>query len=103
MKKLLVLVTSLVALGFAASASDAAVTMNTTIHSEFTFVDPCTNESVFVSGDVHLVISSTVTDNSISSHNHSDFNATGIGLAFRYAVSLHGDRKRPVPRESAKR
>jgi hypothetical protein len=80
MKKLLAVLASLVALGFAASAGDAAVTMNTTIHSEFAFVDPCTNESVFVSGDVHIVISSTVTDNSVTSQTHSDFNATGVGL-----------------------
>ena len=50
MKKLLAVVASLVAVGFAAGAADAAVTMNTTIHSEFSFADPCTNESVFVSG-----------------------------------------------------
>lgn len=81
MKKLLAVVGSLVALGFAAGAVDAAVTTNTTIHSEFSFVDPCTSESVFVSGDVHLVISSTVTDNTMSSHTHSDFNATGVGLS----------------------
>jgi hypothetical protein len=81
MKKLLAVVASLVAVGFAAGAADAAVTMNTTIHSEFSFADPCTNESVFVSGDVHLVISSTVTDNTMSSHTHSNFNATGVGLS----------------------
>jgi len=81
MKKLLALVASVAALGFATGTADAAVTVNTTIHSEFAFLDPCTNESVFVSGDVHLVMSSTVTGNSISSHSHSDFNASGVGLS----------------------
>ncbi len=40
-KKPLAVVTSVVALGFAAGAGDAAVTVNTTIHSEFVFFDPC--------------------------------------------------------------
>ena len=80
-RKLLVVVASLVAAGFAAVAGEAAVTTNVTIPSEFTFIDPCTNESVLVFGDVHLVISSTVTDNTITSHTHSDFKATGVGLS----------------------
>jgi hypothetical protein len=80
-RKLLVVVASLVTSGFAAVAGEAAVTTNVTIPSEFVFIDPCTNESVFVSGDVHLVFSSTVTDNSITSHTHSDFKATGVGLS----------------------
>lgn len=80
-RKLLVVVASLVTSGFAAVAGEAAVTTNVTIPSEFVFVDPCTNESVFVSGDVHLVVSSTVTDNTVTSHTHSDFKATGVGLS----------------------
>ena len=76
------MVGSLVAVGFAAGAVDAAVTMNTTIHSEFlSSSTPAQTSPTSVSGDVHLVISSTVTDNTMSSHTHSDFNATGVGLS----------------------
>jgi hypothetical protein len=68
-------------LGFAvAGTGQAAVTTNTWIPSAFTFSNLCTGESVSVSGDVHLVITSTVTNNTISGTMHSEFKATGIGL-----------------------
>lgn len=78
-RKVLVVIASLATLGVVAVAGEAAVTTNVTIPSEFVFFDPCTNESVFVSGDVHLVSSATVTDNTLTSHTHSDFKATGVG------------------------
>ena len=64
----------------AASTGQAAVTTNTWIPSAFTFSDVCTGESVSVSGAVHVVITSTVTNNTISGTFHSEFKATGIGL-----------------------
>ena len=58
----------------------AAVTTNTTIPSAFTFFDACTNEPVAVSGDIHFLTASTITDNTISGLTHTLFKATGTGL-----------------------
>lgn len=62
--------------------AQAAVTTNTTIPSAFTFFDACTNEPVAVSGDIHFLTTSTVTDNTISGVMHTLFKATGTGLVF---------------------
>jgi len=63
-----------------AGAGQAAVTTHTTIPSSFGFFDVCSNEPVFVSGNVDILITSTVTDNTISGTVHTLFKATGIGL-----------------------
>jgi hypothetical protein len=82
MKRLLAAVAFLSALTLVvAGTGQAAVTVNTTIPSSFTFSDECTGELVSVSGDIHLVITSTVTDTSISGTTHSEFKATGVGLS----------------------
>lgn len=57
----------------AITAVQAAVVTRSTIHSEFTFPNPCTGEDVFVSGDVMFLTTSTVTDNTISGTFHSVF------------------------------
>jgi len=81
MKKLLTSVALVALLGFvAAGTGQAAVTTNTWIPTAFTFSDVCTGESVSVSGDVHFVMTSTVTSNTISGTFHSQFKATGMGL-----------------------
>jgi len=81
MKKLLAMSALLGMLVFVeVGTAQAAVTTNTTIPSAFTFFDVCTNEPVFVSGDVHFLVTSTVTDNNISGTLHSLFKATGVGL-----------------------
>lgn len=82
MKKLLLTVIALLgALGLlGGGTAQAAVTTNTTIPSAFTFFDVCTNEPVFVSGNIHFVVTSTVTDSKISGTLHSLFKATGVGL-----------------------
>lgn len=63
-----------------AGTGRAAVIERSTIPSEFTFYDQCTAEDVFVSGQVNLLITSTVTDNTISGTTHSVFIASGVGL-----------------------
>jgi hypothetical protein len=61
------------------ASSQGALTSNTQIPSSFTFFDQCSGEDVAVSGSVHLVTTSTITDNTLSGTFHSDFKATGIG------------------------
>ena len=81
MQKLLRSVALFALLGLAAAGTgQAAVTTNTWTPSAFTFLDVCTGESVSVSGEIHSVITSTVTDNTISGTVHSLFKATGVGL-----------------------
>ena len=63
------------------SAAQGALTSNTEIPSSFTFFDQCSGEDVAISGSVHVVTTSTVTDNTISGTFHSDFKATGVGQA----------------------
>jgi hypothetical protein len=81
MKKLLLSVASFALVTFAAaSTGHAAVTTNTWTPSAFTFVDTCTGESVLISGVIHSVATSTVTDNTISGTVHFQFKAAGVGL-----------------------
>lgn len=61
------------------SSGQGALTSNTQIPSSFTFFDLCSGEDVAVSGSVHVVTTSTVTDNTLSGTFHSNFKATGIG------------------------
>ena len=63
------------------SSGQGALTSNTQIPTAFTFFDLCTGEDVAVSGSVHVVTTSTITDNTLSGTFHSDFKATGIGQA----------------------
>lgn len=63
------------------SSGQGALTSNTQIPTSFTFFDLCTGEDVAVSGSVHVVTTSTITDNTLSGTFHSDFKATGIGQA----------------------
>ena len=64
----------------AAAVAQGALTSNADIPSSFTFVDPCSGEAVAVTGVVHVVTTSTTTDNTVSGTFHSNFKATGIGL-----------------------
>jgi len=81
MKKLPTVIALLCALAFIrAGTGQAAVTNHTTIPSAFTFFNVCSNEPVFVSGNVDFLTTSTVTDNTISGTLHTLFKATGIGL-----------------------
>ena len=80
MQKLLIVPLAFALALVAITAVQAAVVTRSTIHSEFTFPDPCTGEDVFVSGDVMFLTTSTVTDNTISGTLHSVFKATGTGL-----------------------
>jgi hypothetical protein len=61
------------------SSGYGALTSNTQVTSSFTFFDQCSGEDVAGSGSVHLVTTSTITDNTLSGTFHSDFKATGIG------------------------
>lgn len=67
-----------------------ALTSNTEIPSSFTFFDQCSGEDVAISGSVHVVTTSTFTDNTLSGTFHSNLKATGIGqtsgLTFQEAV-----------------
>ncbi|HET7743165.1 MAG TPA: hypothetical protein VFK76_00325 [Gaiellaceae bacterium] len=65
---------------FSASVGGAAVVQHLTLPSSFTFFDACTGESVLVSGNVKLLVTSTVNDNTVSGMLHSEFKATGVGL-----------------------
>ena len=65
----------------AVGAAQGALTSNMEIPSSFTFFDQCSGEDVAISGSVHVVTTSTVTDNTISGTFHSDFKATGVGQA----------------------
>ncbi len=81
MKKLFAAIVLFGVLAFVeAGVGQAAVTTHTTIPSSFTFFDVCSNEPVSVSGNVDILITSTVTDNTISGTLHTLFRATGIGL-----------------------
>lgn len=64
----------------AAAVAQGALTSNADIPSSFTFVDPCSGEAVAVTGVVHVVTTSTTSDNTVSGTFHSNFKATGIGL-----------------------
>jgi hypothetical protein len=63
----------------AAAGGQAAVTTNTQIPSEFTFFNACTQELVAVSGQVHVLSTSTASGATLSGTFHSDFHATGVG------------------------
>jgi hypothetical protein len=63
-----------------ASLSWAATTSNEWVPSAYTFFDECTGEDVVTSGDIHILSTSTVTENTISGTFHSNFKATGIGV-----------------------
>lgn len=81
MKKLLTVLAGVTALaGVVATVAGAAVVTRSTVHSEFTFLDACSGEPVFVSGDVDFLTTSTVNDNNISGTFRSLFKATGTGL-----------------------
>jgi hypothetical protein len=90
---LLVTALSLVAAGVA----QGALTSNTEIPSSFTFFDQCSGEDVAVAGTVHVVTTSTMTDNTLSGTFHSNFKATGIGqvsgLAYQEAVVANSSFK----------
>jgi len=73
----LALVSALGCLG--ATAGQAAVT-HTTFTSAFTFFDACTGESVFITGELQVLATSTVNKNPISGSLHTVFKATGTGL-----------------------
>jgi hypothetical protein len=74
----------------AAGVAQGALTGNTEIPSSFTFFDQCSGENVAVTGSVHVVSTSTLTDNTLSGTFHSNFKATGIGqtsgLTYQEAV-----------------
>lgn len=81
MKKLLAVLALIVALtGVAAAAAGAALVTRSTVPSDFTFFDACSGEDVHIVGEVDFLVTSTVTDNSISGTSHSVFKATGTGL-----------------------
>jgi hypothetical protein len=90
---LLVTALSLVAVGVA----QGALTSNTQIPSSFTFFDQCSGEDVAVTGTVHVVTTSTMTDNTLSGTFHSNFKATGTGqvsgLAYQEAVVANSSFK----------
>ena len=64
----------------AAAVAQGALTSNAVIPSSFTFVDPCSGEAIAVTGVVHVVTTSTTTDDAVSGTFHSNFKATGIRL-----------------------
>jgi hypothetical protein len=63
-----------------AIAGQAAVITHTTFTSEFTAFNPCIGESVLITGELSVLATSTVTDNTISGTLHTVFIATGTGL-----------------------
>jgi len=73
-----------------AGVAQGALTSNTEIPSSFTFFDQCSGENVAVTGTVHVVSTSTLTDNTLTGTFHSNFKATGIGqtsgLAYQEAA-----------------
>jgi hypothetical protein len=50
------------------------------VPSEFTAFDPCSGESVSISGELRFLSTATATDNTISGTMHSVFIATGTGV-----------------------
>jgi hypothetical protein len=81
MKKVFVVLALALALaGVGVTSAAAAVVTQSTFHSEFTFFDACTGESVLITGELRVLSTATVTDNTISGTLHTVFVATGTGL-----------------------